>query len=172
MENCIKGEEMKSIILATVTFGVLVSAPTLDYPKTIMTPEQISIWLQQNFTYKMDEIEHFKKPKDMIKDKIGDCEDFAFLTNAILNDLKIKNKVLAIGLFTDKDGNRSGHAICVFKYNGSWQFLDNQYYREVNYKSFYELIDKEYPIWYEIQELHLNGDRETLKRKKENNEKN
>ncbi|MFH1837805.1 MAG: hypothetical protein ABH862_06825, partial [Candidatus Omnitrophota bacterium] len=51
--------------------------------------------------------------------KYGDCEDYAFLSAAVLKVLGYDPKVLAIG-----DGSKS-HAICVFEKDGKYMWFNN-----------------------------------------------
>jgi len=114
--------------------GVLVSPKKVLYPKTIKTPQDIEDWFfKEGFTYQHDINNEIKLPKETVKDKGGDCEDFAILVSKILKDIGYKNYKVAI-YWDAKDGEH-GHAICIFQENGKWNYFSNQiYYRiEVNY---------------------------------------
>lgn len=122
---------LKNLTINLTMTGILVSAPL--YPKNIIKcPRTLSAWLRQN-TKKQAECEkcdHWKTPKEMMKDKAGDCEDFAFLNQAILKDLGYETKVIWIyGNIKSKNiKNHFSHAICIFRNNNKWQIMDNQDY--------------------------------------------
>jgi hypothetical protein len=44
-----------------------------------MSQAQIGYWIEQNITYKADEFDYMQSPKETLKRKTGDCEDFAVL---------------------------------------------------------------------------------------------
>lgn len=64
---------MNKSILNLLVAGVLVSAPL--YPNWIKNPIDLSVWLNDNFTYQADEEgkDYWKKPKETVRDKGGDC---------------------------------------------------------------------------------------------------
>ena len=55
----------------------------------------------------------------MLQKRRGDCEDYAFLNAAVLRVLGYRPEVLAMG------GLGGNHAICVFKENGRYSWIDN-----------------------------------------------
>lgn len=119
-----------------ITFAVLVSQ--LMVP-TFTTPMELGDWLRDNFTYQNDLKEYWKTPEETIRDKGGDCEDFAFLVSDILTLMNIDNQVFAM-----QDIQKRGHAICIFTYNKRFGYFSNQAVKFVNYPDAVTLIKEEY----------------------------
>ncbi|MFH1046491.1 MAG: transglutaminase-like domain-containing protein [Candidatus Omnitrophota bacterium] len=78
-------------------------------------------WLQANITYEKDltHQDRWSAPEETLKAKRGDCEDYAFLNEAVLRVMGLKPQVLALG------GVGGQHAICVFKNNDEFFWIDN-----------------------------------------------
>ena len=100
---------------------VLISKTKL-YPNYIKTPQDIDNWLiAEGFVYKSDKTEEdeWKTPEQTVKDKAGDCEDYAVLTAYILEDLGYKN-VMIITIY----GKDLAHGICWFQESTNrWSFF-------------------------------------------------
>lgn len=108
------------------------------------TPFDIEKYLMENYEYKLDKITHgvpeyWQTPMETYHLKSGDCEDFAFLTQELLNQIGIKAKVYS---FWAKD--KGGHSITIFSYQGLLWIFDNQYLRPTRYSTPYEIITKKY----------------------------
>jgi len=104
----------------------------------IKTPEDIKIWLITNITYKSESLvykyDFWQTPLETIEFKYGDCEDFAILSKALLQELNIPSD-----LYLMHNDNQGGHCICVFWYKQQWHFFDtdflisdNNYHKNVN----------------------------------------
>ncbi len=88
----------------------------------ITTPSQYQVWLCENIRYSTDAYgDEWSRPESMLERKSGDCEDFAFLTSAVLNRLGFDAKVIAYKM-EDKD---EWHAICAFLDGGRYYYFDN-----------------------------------------------
>jgi hypothetical protein len=133
--------------------GILISAPL--YPNTIKTPQDLGNWLEANFTYQAEKGEYWKTPEETVRDKGGDCEDFAILADYILKDLNYKSKIIIItGII---DNKFSGHAICVFKnQSGLWEHFSNTDYVNFSFSTVEELINFFYPQWKSYRECSPN----------------
>jgi hypothetical protein len=87
----------------------------------IKTLDDYIVWLETNIKYKKDEgQDNWSEPQETLQKKYGDCEDFAFLNAAFLRVAGFQPKVL--GVMRHLGGN---HAICVFKENGYYSWIDN-----------------------------------------------
>jgi hypothetical protein len=144
---------MNKLFLNIFIYGVLISAPL--YPNWIKTPEDLSSWLQTNFTYQAEEDgkDYWKKPFETIRDKGGDCEDIALLADKILSNLGYETKVIAIY------GQIFGHAICVINKNNKYTFFSNQYYYNKEFNNIYNLLENNYPTWDSYYTIYQNGKR-------------
>jgi hypothetical protein len=143
--------------------GVLVSGAKL-YPSHIKTPKDIENWLiSEGFRYKADKTlrDEWKSPKQTVKDKGGDCEDFAVLVAHILEDLDYSN-VMIIGIF----GDSLAHAICWFQEkNERWSFFSIgsskktgiTVYRPCKVKNPFSILYLYYPKWDKIKLCTENG---------------
>lgn len=112
-----------------VNNGVLISRPVpfderiidIIFFNNIRSIPDYLQWLKSNIVYRKDiEGDIWSRPLDTLKSGFGDCEDFSFLNEAVLNFLGFKPKVLTL--------MRIGcnHAICVFKQeNGYYSLIDN-----------------------------------------------
>jgi len=135
---------MKKFLQNIVLAGILVSVPPI-YPSYVTTPETLEIWLQ-DFTYQAEEGDYWKSPKETIRDKGGDCEDFAILVDHVLSDLGYRTFLLAIYF---SDGN-AGHAVAIVKIEGQYTlFSENEYFSR-KYKNLGDLLYYHYPYWSEI----------------------
>lgn len=128
--------------------GVLVSAPL--YPKDIInSPDTLERWLITNFDYKMETGDNWKTPEQTVLDKGGDCEDFAFLVEAILKDLGYEAKPIWIygkhkkGQITES----YSHAICIFKINDKWRYFSNTYYFSKEFDTIKDVVYNDCPQW-------------------------
>jgi hypothetical protein len=121
---------------------------------TVNSPETLEKWMKKNLEYQKDEKGYWKTPVETLKDKGGDCEDFARLVGSVLERLGYEGHIVVV-LFKDKKGKRAGHAVYAFKekrglYRGTWSLFSNTYY--VQTKSTYplEAIFKKYRTWTRI----------------------
>jgi len=123
-----------------VLYAVLVTGPL--YPSSVKTPKTLENWLKTNFTYQWEDGDYWKTPKETVKDKGGDCEDFSILAKKILTDLGYSSYLVVL---TPKKDDDYGHAICVFKEkDNTIGIFDNQYYQNTTYFNMNDAIDKHY----------------------------
>ena len=121
--------------------GVLVCKPTdisiniynlLSSNKILNINDYIN-WLQNNITYKFDKNDYWQSPIETIKNKTGDCEDFAILNKAVLNVLGYNATVFIMRNTT------SAHAFCIFQDNDRYNMIDNSTLITLNAKSIREI---------------------------------
>ena len=86
----------------------------------IQTLDDYAAWMAANLSYKQDQLQDkWEPPESMLDSKKGDCEDFAFLTAAVLKVLGYEPHFLAL------IKNSRTHAICAFQKDGHFVWFDN-----------------------------------------------
>jgi len=86
----------------------------------IFSLQQYIVWLNTNITYKNDvNGDYWNHPEKTLKDRYGDCEDMAFLNEAVLRVLGYSGEVLGVYRWN------SAHAIFVFKNNNIYSYFSN-----------------------------------------------
>jgi len=126
-----------------------------DIRASINTPENLEKWMHQNIRYERDRYgdNYWQAPHETLAKKAGDCEDYAFLAQALLSEIGIPSKVISIQY---KEGyEKKGHAICVFDYNGAYRFFSDSVLKESSAFSIEQLVETAYPSWKSIDELDL-----------------
>jgi len=123
-----------------------------------------------NIKYKSDwsvhhEKEYWQSPKETLVLKTGDCEDFAFLAQALLNEIGISSSVISIQHM--KEGKQKGHAICVFPKERPRGYFSGQQLHTSNKEIDANFIAKLYPAWVSISELDFFGHSRTPLYKRE-----
>ncbi len=85
--------------------------------------EALSEWLTFNIWYKVDlkSSDEWKPSFQTLKDRKGDCEDFAVLVYDYLKSYGL-NDVKIICLYPSKG---AGHAVCCFRMDDYWRYFDN-----------------------------------------------
>jgi predicted transglutaminase-like cysteine proteinase len=96
------------------------------------TPRKISDWMRANFEYRTDSFLHkqpdyWQTPQESLALRSGDCEDAAFLIQALLRENNIVSTVIAVS-FTRPDNPTAGHALCIFPADNPRYYFSNQYY--------------------------------------------
>ncbi len=108
--------------------GVLISRPVQSDQKIvaivsqnqIRTIEDYAAWLEKNMIYQTAPKEdQWLTPEEFLKIKRGDCEDFAFLNSHALRVLGFTPHIITLS------ATKNAHAICAFKYAGTFYWLDN-----------------------------------------------
>ncbi len=88
--------------------------------ENIRSLQEYREWLSKNVVYKADQGEDdWSTPLETLHNRFGDCEDLAFLNQAILTALGYSAEVLA------SVNTKRAHAFCVFKINQYYQIFDN-----------------------------------------------
>jgi predicted transglutaminase-like cysteine proteinase len=128
------------------------------------SPSAISQWLKTNIKYKSDwsvhhEEEYWQSPKETLVLKTGDCEDFAFFAQALLNEIGISSSVISVQHM--KEGKKKGHAICIFPKDRPRGYFSGYQLHTSNKEVDANLIIKLYPDWISINELDLFGHSQT-----------
>lgn len=105
-------------------------------------PSQISSWLFKNIRFVEDVGEYWQSPIETLNRKKGDCEDFAFLTQELLNQIDINSVV--VGVVNSYVYDNIPHMVCIFEYNGQYRVMDNYKYWKFpkEYKSIEDIVEK------------------------------
>lgn len=140
--------------------GVLVAIPI--YPKSLVnSPKTLQKWLEKEFTYKADDEDYWKYPKETVKDKGGDCEDFAFLTKYILNALGYEAKAIWVygRKYTVKEDKIQdipySHVICIFKEKDKYRYFSNIYLYQKTFETWEQVVKYECPRWSWFRQIEL-----------------
>ena len=107
-------------------FGDKTYFTSLVLRNKLYNPRNISNWIIKNIKYVSDsetwnKSEYWQTPMETISIGTGDCEDFAFLAQELLNQIGIESSVIGMYYYFTP----GGHAVCVFKWEGRYFILDN-----------------------------------------------
>jgi hypothetical protein len=134
---------MFPLILATV----LVSLPLV--PPQVKDAQSLYEFMKSEFSYQNEAegADDWKEPLRTLKDKGGDCEDMAFFSQKVLQNLGYDTQAIAI--YGKQIGKTFFHAITIFKTkNGKYQYFSNQHYSYFKeFESVNEIINFECPEW-------------------------
>ena len=92
-----------------------------------LIPQDLAIIFMTQYEYLSDRIQfpdsfdHYQSPKDFMKNRKGDCDDFAITSYYILKKLGYETQMYSLKL------PEGGHAITVFKQEGVYNIFSNQY---------------------------------------------
>lgn len=141
-------------------------AESILWPK-LKNTQEIAEWVKANITYNSDqnlhgERDYWQTPEETLVLRSGDCEDYAFLNQALLKRINIESLVLSV----ERSYRKIVHAICVFPRDTPTSYLNNQYLHKSNSHVLY-LIKSEYPDcrWLGILEFDTRKQRLILETK-------
>lgn len=90
-------------------------------------------WVSENIIYTKDgKRDAWAPPEETLENKRADCEDFAFLNEAVLRVMGYEVQVLAMG------GFGAHHAFCLFKEAGYYSWIDNSKLKRTKTKTITE----------------------------------
>lgn len=76
-------------------------------------------WLEESLVYRKDAPRDvWSAPEVVLRRGFGDCDDYAFLTAAVLDVMGLETRVICV------DRGRSQHALCVFEDGGVFGWVD------------------------------------------------
>ena len=132
-----------------ITPAVSASAqPLRGVPDSVRTPQELSEWFGREFTYRFELTDRWQDPQETIDSKEGDCEDFAFLVSALLEDWGIDHQVLII----EFRGLAIKHAICAWREeDGTYSFISNRKLYRSGRKVLAEAVERYYP---DLERIH------------------
>ena len=92
------------------------------------------------FTFIPDKKEYWKTPVEMLNDRKGDCEDFAWWYTDILVRIIGINEARFVELYGyNSKKEYTGHVICIFPYQGALAVFTNNVAIRTGYKDFIEI---------------------------------
>ena len=112
------------------------------------TPKAVAAFLKQDFTFKRDEdlfgeADRWQTPEEFAARKVGDCEDYALLAQALLRRNGIEAYVLS--LFGEEG---YAHTVAVFvDGDGRYNVINQDKLRPYRAKSLEALASQLYPAW-------------------------
>ena len=112
----------------------------------LKTPDDVARYLWRNFSFEDDQRqfhqnEYWQSPEEFLKNRRGDCEDFAVMAQALLKAMGIKSFLLNVY------GSGYAHTLCVFEEGGKYQVIDGDRVRRYKAASLEELSRKIHPFW-------------------------
>jgi hypothetical protein len=135
------------ILLALVFPNVCYSRNVSGVPVSVTTPRELAEWLSCEFSYRMELRDDWQTPRETIRSRQGDCEDFAILVSTVLSRQGIANDLITV-YFKDLP---VAHAICMWKENdGTYSFMSNKKLYRSRENSIRNAIRKYYPDWEKI----------------------
>lgn len=117
------------------------------------SPETISKWLRKNIHYESDRTgdDYWQAPYETLEKKSGDCEDYAFLAQALLSEIGIQSQVVMVSY--KKGIDKKGHAMCVFDRGAGFEYFSGSVLSKTSAVSIEQIMDQEYPTWLSITKL-------------------
>lgn len=138
-----------SLSIAATSF----SQSTQGFSGSVKSPEQLVNWLHSEFTYELKFPDYKQTPDETLKRRAGDCDDFARLSQMILNDMGIKSEVVIVKYRQIK----IMHAICAFKSGATYSFISNREMIRTDGRSINEAITEVFPDWDSLTLLTADG---------------
>lgn len=109
------------------------------------TPQDVALYIWRHFDFENDQAQfgredYWQSPAEMIKNKKGDCEDFALFAREMLRRNGIQ--AFVINLYGDK-----AHALCIYKNHGLYGAVDGGNYIPADYQDLRTLLSYVDPFW-------------------------
>lgn len=87
--------------------------------------DEVNKYANNLVAYKSETKDHWQSPRQTLKMKTGDCEDYAILKRALLLNLGYRDEDMLI-VFVKDILSRANHALLAVNKGGTWYFLDSQ----------------------------------------------
>ena len=118
-----------------------------QFAGTYATPKAVAAFLRKEFTFQRDEelfgeVDHWQTPEEFAARKVGDCEDYALLAQALLRRNGIEAYVFS--LFGEEG---YAHTVSVFVEDGRYNVINQGKIRYYRAKSLEALASALYPSW-------------------------
>ena len=175
-----KSKTLAVMLIVCLFFNLGMSAPARS---VVDTPDKIGDWIKDNITYVIDPEDIWQSAEETLRTEVGDCDDTAILAMQLLKKIGIKSQFVHFAWTNDKK-KVYGHAICVFKVNGKYDYIGTERYQacqadtikdvckysqrryagHVNCKIWYLKIYKDKDLQTRIKE-DLTKDRKTLRKR-------
>jgi hypothetical protein len=117
------------------------------------SPEAISKWLLKNIRYESDRTgdDYWQAPYETLEKKSGDCEDYAFLAQALLSEIGIQSKVVFVSY--KKGIEKKGHAMCVFDRGAGYEYFSGATLNKSPSAFIEQIMEQKYPGWLTIAKV-------------------
>ena len=114
----------------------------------LQTPETITRFMWKYFRVESDQRqfgteEYWQSPEELLRNRQGDCEDFAIFAHQILKSHGWNSFLMNIY------GGRFPHTVCVFKENGTYHVIDGTDLIRTKTTDLKALISEIDPFWKE-----------------------
>lgn len=111
----------------------------------LRSPQDVALYMWRYFDYEGDrrqfgKEDYWQSPAEIVKNKKGDCEDFALFAKQIL-DLN-GYSAYVLNLYGTKD-----HAICIFRQNGKYGAVDGGKFVAADFDDLRDLLSYMDPFW-------------------------
>lgn len=151
---------MKKIIAVTmiVLSIATLAAPAYSQnmaliPAHIQTPEQLVSWFGSSFKYEMVLPDRPRSYDELMSERTGDCDDFAFLASLFFSQNQTSHQMLIIRF----KGLSAAHAVCAWSNeNGSFSFVSTKEIYRTNEKDVLKAVEKIYSDWDSVSVLDDN----------------
>jgi hypothetical protein len=143
-----------SLVFLSTVSNAQANTPLLDRNLSLTdlsflkTPDAIAGYIWKNFLFEKDQRQfgkedYWQSPEELMKNRKGDCEDFARFALEVLKANGIQGFLMNI-----YGGNgRYAHTICVFKDGDLYQVIDGDKVKKIDAKSLEEVSEKMYDHW-------------------------
>lgn len=126
----------------------LASPNSLDQVvETVNTPRAVARFMKEEFIFTEDpkpfgREDYWQAPEEFLVRRKGDCEDYALLTQALLERLGFEAFVFSLY------GERGyAHTVTVFKEKGRYHLINQDRLIRLNAKTLEEVASRIYPYW-------------------------
>ena len=148
---------MKKIVavisIALSIFSCAASAYSQDLamiPLRIQTPEQLVAWFTTSFRYEMSFPDKPKSYNELMNERTGDCDDFAFLAALYFSQKQKSHQILVVRF----KGLNPAHAVCAWsEQDGSFSFISTKEIYRTNEKDVLNAVERFYPDWESVSVL-------------------
>lgn len=141
-------------VITAFASDVLVSS--LNGLPNFNSVSEYSSYLYKNFTYQKEEkgTDYWKKSEETIRDKGGDCEDLAILSQEVLKKIGVQSQLIFLEMI-DENKKKSGHVFCVYFKNNKAVIFDTIYTLESNSSTVEEVLNDIYSGWIRWSETDI-----------------
>lgn len=103
-------------------------------------------WFTNEFTYAWEGPDRWQTVDETIDSKMGDCEDFAILSQALLKERGVGSELIIVKF----EGMNISHVVCVWKEKEHYSFMSNRKLIRTSSNSIEDAVEEIYPDWGKI----------------------
>ncbi len=113
----------------------------------LSSPKAIAQWMKKNLDFKEDQAifgteDYWQSAQEILKRKAGDCEDYAILAKALLDELGMESYVISF-----YGPNDYAHTIVLFKDKGGYNVMNEDRLYHYHSKTVEEALSRVHPEW-------------------------